>query len=135
MHIMNGNIEYHDLNVIQINTGNGKWTHNDDMLKVSIMNHSPNIISISESNMNIHDMDMIRRHRNKFLNYLFFDKVFVGTSNARITVLVKDTIEVKRLVNMENNINPSIVLKVNTSSRKHHMIIINYCQWKGTSPG
>ena len=135
MHMTNGNTNYSDINVVQINSGNGKWIYNDALLKASIEKHFPDIIIVSESNINIADNSMVNARRNKFKNFNCVDKVFVGASNARLSVLVKCNFEFERKIEFENDVNPTIVLNVKTSLRKHHTIIANYRQWKGTAPG
>ena len=51
-----------------------------------------------------------------------------------MTVMVRESLDVERIISLENNINPSIVLKIRVSKRKCHMLVSNYRQWKGTSP-
>ena len=133
-HITNGNIEYRDFSIVQINSGNGKWCLNDQILKASIEKHEPDVLVISESNINITDNKMTNNRRSRFSNYICFDKVFIGSSNARLSVLVNKNLEVQRHNNIENDINPTIVLTVNTSAKKHHTLVANYRQWKGTAP-
>ena len=78
---------------------------------------------------------MLATHKRIFKEYLFLDKVIVGSMHVRLTVMVKDGNDVQRLPNLENNVNPSIILKIKTGPRKFHILISNYRQWKGTSPG
>ena len=113
---------------------NSKWCTNQNLLKISIDSHKPDVIIISESNANINDNLMLNSRRNNFGNYLSFDKVFRGTHNARLTVLINETFEVERKISIENDINPSMVFLMKTSARKSHMLIANYRQWKGTAP-
>ena len=132
MHMTYGN--YSDINVVQINSGNGKWATNDALLKASIDKHSPDVIVVSESNINLADNIMVNARRSNFKNYNCIDKVFIGTSNARLSVLVKSNFEFERKVELENDINPTIVINVKTSLRKNHTLVANYRQWKGTAP-
>ena len=133
-HIRNGNTDHRDFTVVQINSGNGKWCTNDQLLKASIDKHKPDLLVVSESNVNIADNVMTNQRRSRFGNYICFDKVFPGSNNARLSVLVNKKLEVQRLTNLENNINPTIVLTVKTSAKKHHTVVANYRQWKGTAP-
>ena len=128
MHTLHGNIEYNDLNVVQLNSGNGKWCLNDTLLKASIETHSPDIIIISESNINTADNKMLSSRRSRFKEFTFLDKVFRGTTNARLTVMVKNKHEFERKLDIENDTNPTIVLTIKTSARKNHTIIANYRQ-------
>ena len=132
---MNGNIEYSDVKLLQLNTGNGKWVTNNSLLLKTIDQFDPDIIAISEANMHIYDNDTCRLRRNTFKHYMFSDKISTGAQHSRLTVMIKEHLEVQRLTRLENNINPSIVIKVKTGSRKSQVIIANYREWKGTSPG
>ena len=134
MHTTNGNTVFSDFNVIQLNSGNGKWTNNDNLLMASIEKHAPDIVVISESNVNTNDDKMITARRSRFKDFTFLDKVFQGTHNARLTVMVRNKYEFERKVNLENEINPTMVITIKTSSRRSHTIVANYRQWKGTAP-
>ena len=59
MHITNGNGVFKDLCVVQINTGNGKWISNDNLLHLSTPKYMLDIICVSESNMNLKNNIMI----------------------------------------------------------------------------
>ena len=132
-HALNRNSTYKHIKIIQINMGNGIWCSIQDLLKVSVENHSPDIKVISKSNVNILHNKMIRSRRSLFGQFLLFDKIFKYSTNAQLTVLINSTFEVERKVNLENNINSTMVFTINTSARKKHTLIANYKQCKGTA--
>ena len=55
-----------DLEVIQYNTGNGKWLKNDSLLYNTVNDLSPDIVFISESNMDLNCTLSLHRHRSLF---------------------------------------------------------------------
>ena len=134
MHSLNGNPILNDLKILQFNTRNGGWAKTETLLKFQIDKLDPDIISISESNTNFEDIQMLSRRRNSFKNYIIHDKIFQCTKNARLTVLVKADLDIIRLIDLENQINPVIILKIKTAKNKNHILVCNYRQWKGTSP-
>ena len=82
----NGNIP--GLSIAQINTGNGSWIKNDMLLLCATSRLDPDVIIISESNFDIMDPKLAQRRRNIFNGYIALDKVFQGSRNARLTVLI-----------------------------------------------
>ena len=120
--------------IIQINTGNGLWTSNDMLLLCCITKEDPDIVIISESNFNINDPKMAQRRRNLFSGFIILDKVFQQTNHARLTVMIKDTHSFERMIKLENEINPCMVIKFKLSNNKYHNIVCTYRQWKGTAP-
>ena len=118
---------------MQINTGNGNWCKNDMLLLCSIYKHNPDIVIISESNFSNNQTNLNRR-QSMFPGFKAYDKFFTNHDTARLTVLIKAELECERDLSLENDINPTIVLKLKASKNKHMYIIGNYRQWKGVSP-
>ena len=82
----NGTNEY---KIAQVNTGNGKWTKNDLVLLSMITRQDPDIIVISESNFET--IDPIGKARREFIHgYNLIDKVFMNSTHARLSVLIKE---------------------------------------------
>ena len=98
MHTINGNTIFHEVKILQLNTGNGKWLTGNSILLKTIEQMHPDIVVISEGNMHIYDNEMCRVRRNTFKQFLFFDKIFPGAQHSRLTVMIRNTIEVQRLI-------------------------------------
>ena len=118
---------------MQINTGSGGWCKNDMLMLCTISNLDPDVIVISESNYSESTTNDNRR-RAMFPEFKFYDKMFPNLNLARLTIMIKNKYDCERQTTLENDINPTIVLKLEISKVKHHFIIGNYRQWKGVSP-
>ena len=70
-----GSVFIEDINIEQINTGNGKVKGNDPMLRVIVDKELPDIIIVSESYIDIEDTETI--HVLRVLIWAFEDS---GTS-------------------------------------------------------
>ena len=133
MHTTNGNISVSDYKIMQINSGNGNWNKNDMLLMCNIYKHDPDIVIVSESNF-LDSPNNQNRRISMFPGYICHDKIFRTQNIARLTVLVKSCFECEREFSLENETNPTIILKLKISKNKYHQIIGNYRQWKGVSP-
>ena len=131
-HTTNGNTTGYS--IAQINTGNGNWAKNDMLLLCAISRLDPDLVIISESNFDIMDSKLAQRCRNLFQGYIILDKVFQGTRNARLSVLIKENLTFQRMISSENEINPAIIIKLKMANNRYHCTVSNYRQWKGTSP-
>ena len=114
------------LKIAQINKGNSKFETKLNNILSLIENEKPDILAISEANME-EDAPSIRNH----LKNYNVEMKFLGTSKvSRLVVLIKSDITYERLKIYENNTNAIITLKIKNTSRGFMNLVCIYRQWK-----
>ena len=135
MKMRNGNQTYvtKPIKVLQINTGSGHGEKNELALHQMLELESPGIVFISESNMNTNNVQLMARRAELFEDYQFEDILLPGSRLARMTAAIKSDISYSRVSQLENDVNPVIVLEVKRSKRKSSHYVGCYRQWNGLS--
>ena len=126
MRMYNGNT---GMNILQINTGNGNFMFHATELEDDIHETAADIVIISESNADTHDIVEEQLRNKKFPNFVFEDKCMPGNPIARMSIMIKRGIQYERCNNMENDINSAAIVKVKISARKYLTIVGAYRQW------
>ena len=98
------------LSILQVNTGNGKWTKSASTLKLLIRHNNPDIVIISESNFEMNNRILTQTRNTDFKEYAFEDKILPGSSLARMTIMIRTSINYIRMSDLENETNSTAVI-------------------------
>ena len=79
------------------------------MLRPLVYRELPDIIIVSESNINVGDPVEVTRRIHIYPKFAYEDKVFPGHSTARMITMIRNNIPYERTSKMENHTNLTIV--------------------------
>ena len=133
-HITNGNIGTdEDIKMIQLNTGNGQAHSTNSKVRHAIDTTNAKIIIISESNINVYDPEEMVTREKCFPDFNLEDKILPGCKNARVSIYIHKSLEYTRRIDLENEINSTLCIKIRRSKNKWTCIVATYRQWTGMS--
>merc|ERR1711954_226937 len=104
-------------------------------LQVIIDKTKADVVIVSEANMEIKDKDKITERESKFTEYNILDKIIGNNDKARVSMMISKKIKFRRVPEMEDTENPTIVVKIKEKLGKHLIIIGMYRQWKAPGEG
>ena len=91
------------LSILLVNTGNGKWAKSNSTLKLLVRQNNPDIVIISESNFDKDNKTLNHTRNTDFKEYAFEDKFLPGCPYARMTIMIRTTINYSRVIGLENH--------------------------------
>ena len=106
--------------ILQINTGNGAFSSSRDRLKQTVEENIPDLVIISESNMERSEPNL----NLDFEGYYFENNFMSHMNTSRITVMIKSGISYERIKSLEENDLSTIVIKIKLNNKK-----IFICLW------
>merc|ERR1712081_3216 len=136
-HSKNGNPEIlkDDIKIIQINASNANFTTKIEELQVTIDKTKADIVIISEANVEVKNKDKMTERESKFTEFNIVDKTIGNNDKARVSMMISKKIKFKRVHEMEDDENPTIVIKIKEKLGKQLLIIGMYRQWKAPGEG
>ena len=116
MHSMNRNTQADNylrkkIVILQLNCSNSNFMTKTDELFVTIESHKADIVIVSESNMDMTDVELIEERQAKFPNFSFIDKRIDPFPKARLTIMVHEDVPYERATEYEDSINPMASIK------------------------
>ena len=102
---------------MQINSGNGILGNCLERIKIALEESKAKILIISESNFDTSCQSQIQKRNREFPGYNFEDKKLTGSSVARISIFVCKSLEYERKLDCENDVNSTIVLRIQFSTK------------------
>ena len=97
MHALNGNPDTltRQINIIQINSLNSNFCTKLGKLAVTIHENKADLVIISESNMEVTDLEKMLEREIKLPEFNFEDKLILPNTKARVTMIIKKTSSTK----------------------------------------
>ena len=127
-HAINGNPEIlnKQINIIQINSSNANFNSKLEELVVTMERQKADVCVISESNMEHSNPVKMTERKSKFPQYNIVDKIISNHDKARVSVLIHKEIKFTRLVDLEDDENPMILIKIKEKQGRNLVIAAIY---------
>ena len=116
--------------LLQLNTSNADWETKKYELITTIENNNADVTIISESNAEINNDERMDNRKSMFSAYNIEDKVILGQSKARVSIVIKKEIYYKRCKDLESDENSMIVIRFNETKDKFVHLVGTYREWR-----
>ena len=126
-HLNNGNKTVNNIKLLHTNKGPAFFENKIDDMSFLIDQHKPDIMSISEANINRKNMTF----RDQFPDYNFeINKMSEICNFSRNAIMINKSFKYKRRYDLENDRVCIIWIEVKLSKRKSILIMGGYRQWQ-----
>ena len=104
-----------------------------DELQVTIEMNKVDLVIVSESNMDMTDVNLIEERKAAFRTFSFSDKKIDPFPKARMTIMIHQDVPFQQAGKYEDDTNPMASIRIKEGRNKSLIITGFYRQWK--APG